>query len=1008
MKEQAFESFKNPENIYHGTDFWMLNDKLEPDELIRQLNEMKKQGVYTFIARTYIGLKSDYPGEDFKSKLRVIVDTAGKLDMKLFLQAGYMPEDVSGLPQEYALNYLHIYKEGTPIPTNEKVLVTYNGFTITEWNSVIFLDMFNKDSMNFYIKQSYEEVWREFSDDFGKTILSIWVDEPSYVDTHLPYPLGIEKTFEERWGYSLIDNLHKLFFDAPGYKTVRYHYRKLLQDLMEEYYFKGIRSWCNAHGLWASGHLMLEDTLEVQISRAGAIMPFYKYFDIPGIDVLRGQQNWHKGALKPPTGDYIFRDTMINTPIQCASAARQNGQNHILCEMYAVTSQDMGFRKQKYMFDYMAAHGINHRSVHGIFYSLKGRGKRMYPPHVNYYQPYWNDVHIINDYVASVSRFISLGKPEGETLVIHPLDSAFCEYTCLLDANRVTGQQPSRTALKNRDKTFLNLTTSLSLSGCIFDLGDERSIETIGSVDNNRFSVGKMSYDTVVLPELIEIQKTTLDKAKVFAKNGGRVIVLGKSPTMLDGIETETDLLADIDNIIKVDTVSELIPLLQTSKYALSCCEDDRSVLIRRRVDGNTAYYYIFNTDCSEEKHITLTVNDIVCAEKWDAFKYNQEKIACRYKNGQTEIDITLAEGGNALICTEKTKGIQNSSTENINSVSILPISPKFDLKRNAPNVLLMEYCSFKREGGEYGDEYPILAVQQILVEEDYHGKLTQKFTFRTDFVIKGLKIALEDAAEHTILMNGIPVEAAVDGYYRAKAFETVSLPDSIIGTNTIEITRDFVPLAKIRRKISSLFETRNGVELEAAYLIGDFAVKMTQMPERNGDLRYSRKNIMLTKEKSTVYGELTKAGYPFYAGSLYLTRTFEWNGGINKARLVLGNLDGCLCKVKINETDCGCIHSMPYEVDISSALKKGTNTLTIELINTLRNLLGPYHRPNGEIGEIRSSYEEPDIGWMGGGREVDKDWYNKRIPDTVYWTDDYLLVSLGVSNVAIITNNHN
>ena len=87
MSKSAFESFKNPEKIYHGTDFWMLNDKLEADELVRQLKEMKKQGVYTFIARTYIGLKSDYPGEDFKSKLRVIVDTAAELDMKLFLQA---------------------------------------------------------------------------------------------------------------------------------------------------------------------------------------------------------------------------------------------------------------------------------------------------------------------------------------------------------------------------------------------------------------------------------------------------------------------------------------------------------------------------------------------------------------------------------------------------------------------------------------------------------------------------------------------------------------------------------------------------------------------------------------------------------------------------------------------------------------------------------------------------------------------------------------------------------
>ena len=45
MSKQAFDSFVNPDKIYHGTDFWMLNDKLDEDEIIRQLNEMKKQGI---------------------------------------------------------------------------------------------------------------------------------------------------------------------------------------------------------------------------------------------------------------------------------------------------------------------------------------------------------------------------------------------------------------------------------------------------------------------------------------------------------------------------------------------------------------------------------------------------------------------------------------------------------------------------------------------------------------------------------------------------------------------------------------------------------------------------------------------------------------------------------------------------------------------------------------------------------------------------------------------------
>ena len=60
-------------------------------------------------------------------------------------------------------------------------------------------------------------------------------------------------------------------------------------------------------------------------------MPFYKYFDIPGIDVLQGQQNWQRGELKPAYGgDYTYRHTMMNTPVQCASATRQIGSEHIL------------------------------------------------------------------------------------------------------------------------------------------------------------------------------------------------------------------------------------------------------------------------------------------------------------------------------------------------------------------------------------------------------------------------------------------------------------------------------------------------------------------------------------------------------------------------------------------------------------------------------------------------------------------------------------------------------
>ena len=123
----SYESFRSPDRVYRGTDFWMLNGKLSDEELIRQLEGMKAVGVGCVIARTYIGLQSDYPGENFKARIRTVCEKAGELDIKIFLQAGYMPEHVLDLPEKYSLDYIRIYPEGKEIPTGEEVLLTVKG-----------------------------------------------------------------------------------------------------------------------------------------------------------------------------------------------------------------------------------------------------------------------------------------------------------------------------------------------------------------------------------------------------------------------------------------------------------------------------------------------------------------------------------------------------------------------------------------------------------------------------------------------------------------------------------------------------------------------------------------------------------------------------------------------------------------------------------------------------------------------------------------------------------------
>ena len=50
------EEFKYPGSIHRGTELWMLNDKLEDDELKRQIAGMKNRVLfiyYTYICRAF-------------------------------------------------------------------------------------------------------------------------------------------------------------------------------------------------------------------------------------------------------------------------------------------------------------------------------------------------------------------------------------------------------------------------------------------------------------------------------------------------------------------------------------------------------------------------------------------------------------------------------------------------------------------------------------------------------------------------------------------------------------------------------------------------------------------------------------------------------------------------------------------------------------------------------------------------------------------------------------------
>ena len=120
---------------------------------------------------------------------------------------------------------------------------------------------------------------------------------------------------------------------------------------------------------------------------------------------------------------------------------------------------------------------------------------------------------------------------------------------------------------------------------------------------------------------------------------------------------------------------------------------------------------------------------------------------------------------------------------------------------------------------------------------------------------------------------------------------------------------------------------------------------------------------------------------------------------------LQLGHMNAAAVEVTLNGAAQGVICEPPCRLPVTG-LKKGKNILSLRLYGTLRNLLGPWHRPLGEYGECFGGYGFPNKNWIGavdisGNRFPD--WYKDRSCDTTAWCESYMQVPFGVSDVALL-----
>lgn len=934
-------SFKQPSVYNKPVPFWSWNDKLENDELVRQIDEMADKGWGGFFMHTRVGLVTEYLSEDWFEKINLCAKTAGEKNILAWLYdedkwpSGFAGGEVAE-NEEYRDRALVLLRENQ-IEDNDTVFTdyTYGGIKYyiakrvsktgkRQFNGTSYVDLMNPKAVRKFLECTHERYKEHCGQHFGKEIPGVFTDEPCYLMFNdysvpvLPWSEYLPGFFMSNKHYEIEKHLVELFFDVGDYKRIRYDFFDCASNLMVNSFTKQYYEWCDKNNLKFTGHMMAENNLTYSIQWCGSIMPHYEFMHWPGIDKLS-------------------RNTLITVAVkQLSSVAEQLDKERALCEVFGCIGQQSAFAERKWIADWEAVLGITFVNQHLSLYSMKGERKRDYPANLFFQQPWWKDEKVFSDYVSRLCYLAVLGKREVKVLVIHTLGSAWCEYN------------PVSKNLSGFDYSdfFQKLTDKLIEEKIDFHYGDESIMERHAYIKNGKITIGGYSYTHVLVPAALTLKENTVDLLK---KTGGSVIFITPVPDRIDGAKDD-DIIPDGAFVVNsINEAIECLPRDITVTDRLSG-KNAKKIMCSSKISGTDKIVLAVNNEETRDVNVRISVPET--RQPYVLDMMSGETYTCPYEisDGCVIINAKMyAKGSAAFLFTDETPKAQPCRFLETGVLfgGQLEIKEKitdFDVSLTDLNVMPVNDASLYIDGKCVTENAPVSLGWQAFYDTKDGTPFEAVYKFNCVSVPESPVYMAIEAAEYLdrITVNGknaAPLKEKGEKTvydpevnYLDTAFYKIDITGLVSkGENTV-----YIYGKKVNNVVCPGFHIRannkdnayNTTEFESIYIIGDFAV------ENENDERFS---ISAEKPKLNP-DDIVKSGYPFYAGRMIFEKeiTFPDDG----CMLRLNGVHAASAVVKIDGKPISTQFLQPFLIDLKGI--SGRHHLAVELADTLFNLMGP------------------------------------------------------------------
>ena len=1014
-----WREWQDPSAPYRGKPFWSWNGQLNPDELIRQIGVFEEMGMGGYFMHSRTGLQTRYLGREWFEAINACADAgqARGLESWLYDEDRWPSGSAGGLATKelrHRMKYLrltvHERGETHDWPSAEHFMAAFSAkvsgldlgpyrrlerggrafpgeqLLVFAWeyvrehsfyNDTAYLDTMDPAATENFLRVTHDAYRKACGNRLGTSIRGIFTDEPHrgfvFCSRHgqpgvpdpgwtTPWTRALPQAFAAAFGYDLIDRLPELFLRLGGQhlSPVKWAYMEICQRLFLENWARPMHARCRDLGLLLTGHGLHENSLAAQAVPCGSMMRYYPYLDTPGIDILGSRNECH----------WVVK--------QLSSIARQFERPWMLSELYGCTGWQTDFTDHKRIGDWQALFGINVRCHHLSWYSMAGEAKRDFPASISFQSAWYPEYAAVETYFSRLHVALTAGRPVCDVLVVHPVESTWAQ----IHVDWATWLRTTDPDVEALEKTYAHVFAALAGGQIDFDYGDEAHLAEHGSVDATEATLrlGAMRYRIAVVAGAETLRGSTLRLLQDFRRAGGTVIFAGPPPTHLDALPSPepaefatTGPTAPVDGPRLAALVREHSPAAQ--KLILG--EEGAGLFCQVRTDGDTCTAVLLNP--SETRYYDNV------AMRWHHAGPVTELDAL---TGQAVAVETVPEDDGTLRWTTSFRPLQErifvcgAAVPGAKPATTVPkgreelLTGDFAYTLDEPNIAVLDTAEFSLDGGAWEDAQEILRVEKTLSERLgvplRGGQMVQPWAreestanqgtplgLRFRFEVKGVpgspvQLALEQPHEFGITLNGKMIPApSGEAWFIDPCLRTVTLPSHTLqtGTNILELQCRY----------------REGIDLEAVYLLGSFGVRpgpgsrvtLTELPARLG------------------VGDWTRCGLPFYSGRIRLQLP------VGSARRIALSPQGAATLVVRNPANgkSQILPWAPFACDLDG-LVDAQGLVEVEWVLTRRNTFGPLHL---------TPIPQPAIGPTHFRSEGN------------HWSDDYQLVPVGLQKSPVI-----